>query len=502
MQLKLPFDPQDETLFGDPTDLSRTGFSHDSICPQEARLALEDQYVDLLRETDDFDRRLVSYQGNKDEILHSWIKYREGFSAQLVQRLIHEFGIAPDDTILEPFSGSATTLLVAKSLGINAVGIEILPICHLAWNAKSYVFDYDLNELEELFERIRETQPRQAENAFPHLVITNSAFPTDVENDLMFYTEWFDELDISLEAKTLFRLILSSILEQVSYTRKDGQYLRWDSRSEKVIRRNQIRLEQGKKPFKGMDKGELPAVKKSILEALGVILEDIRALQTRPFNVSHQMLIRGSVLNVLPSLESDQYAGVITSPPYCNRYDYTRTYALELAYLGVGEEGIRALRQSQLSCTVENRSKLTQIEQTYKSIGQIERFQSILQVIRDNPVLQEINHALQVRWDRGEINNKGILPMVEGYFVELTFVFAEIFRACRSGAQVAFVNDNVRYGGEIIPVDLLSTNLAEQLGFEPVKVYVLPQRKGNSSQQMKRFGREPLRKSITIWKKP
>ena len=92
--------------------------------------------------------------------------------------------------------------------------------------------------------------------------------------------------------------------------------------------------------------------------------------------------------------------------------------------------------------------------------------------------------------------------MVEGYFTELTFVFAELFRTCRKGASVAFVNDNVRYGGDIIPVDLLTTNLAEQLGFKPVKVYVLPQRKGNSSQQMGKFGREALRKSITVWEKP
>ncbi|MBM4461014.1 MAG: modification methylase, partial [Chloroflexi bacterium] len=75
-------------------------------------------------------------------------------------------------------------------------------------------------------------------------------------------------------------------------------------------------------------------------------------------------------------------------------------------------------------------------------------------------------------------------------------------RACRSAAHVAFVNDNVRYAGEIIPVDLLSTDLAAQVGFAPVKVYVLPQRKGNSSQQMGKFGRAPLRKSITIWRKP
>ena len=73
---------------------------------------------------------------------------------------------------------------------------------------------------------------------------------------------------------------------------------------------------------------------------------------------------------------------------------------------------------------------------------------------------------------------------------------------CKSGSHVAFVNDNVRYGGEVIPVDLLSTELAEKIGFDPIHVYVLPQRKGNSSQQMGKFGREALRKSITIWRKP
>jgi site-specific DNA-methyltransferase (cytosine-N4-specific) len=100
------------------------------------------------------------------------------------------------------------------------------------------------------------------------------------------------------------------------------------------------------------------------------------------------------------------------------------------------------------------------------------------------------------------MNNKGVLPMVEQYFTELTFVFAEVFRVCRSGAHIAFVNDNTRYGGEIIPVDTVTTSLAENLGFKPLRIYVLPQKKGNSSQQMGRFGREELRKSITIWLKP
>ena len=91
--------------------------------------------------------------------------------------------------------------------------------------------------------------------------------------------------------------------------------------------------------------------------------------------------------------------------------------------------------------------------------------------------------------------------MVNGYFTELTFIFAELYRTCKSGAKVAFVNDNVRYAGEVIPVDYLTTLLAEQIGFKAVKIYTLRQQKGNSSQQMKKYGRIALRKSITIWEK-
>lgn len=202
----------------------------------------------------------------------------------------------------------------------------------------------------------------------------------------------------------------------------------------------------------------------------------------------------------LPTLAPDQFAAVITSPPYCNRYDYTRTYALEIAYLEPSQK-LRDLRQNLLSCTVENHSKLEQLRQHYHVLGQSARYDQICRIIQGNAAFNEIKAALQQRWTRGDLNNKGVLAMVAGYFTELTFVFAELFRTCRKDAAVAFVNDNVRYGGEVIPVDLLTTELAAQIGFEPVKIYVLPQRKGNSSQQMGKFGREALRKSITIWKK-
>ena len=479
-------------------------YSSDGVTSVNSRVELELKYTDLLITTGEFNRKIVSYQANKNAKFHRWMKYKEGFSAELVEILLDKFGVAPDQTILDPFAGSGTTLLVAQGKGINAVGIDILPICHVVWNAKAQYRNFDVHVLREIREWVSSHSP-MGTAPFPHIPITESAFSDEQERKLMGYKEYFDNLQVDEPTKNLLQLVLLSILEDVSFTRKDGQYLRWDTRAKKAQQRDKRRVEKGKTPYKQFTKPIILDVEKALTDALDRIIRDIalvQDIQDVSTVASEQQLIGGTVLEILPEQSGERFDAVITSPPYCNRYDYTRTYALELAFLGYNHNDVVRLRQEQLSCTVENRSKLEQLEAFYTKIGRVEDFKRIAHVLNHNEALQEVFSVIEARSERGDLNNKGVIQMVRGYFTELAFVIFELFRTGKPGAHVAIVNDNVRYGGEIIPVDLLMTDLAAAFGFTPLVVYSLQQRKGNSSQQMGKFGREALRKSITIWKKP
>jgi DNA modification methylase len=204
-------------------------------------------------------------------------------------------------------------------------------------------------------------------------------------------------------------------------------------------------------------------------------------------------LYKGSCLKLLPSLPNAIYDAVITSPPYCNRYDYTRTYALELALLDVSEKGLIDLRQEMLSCTVENRSKdLLAINPNWNLA---------LETANSHPLLQAILKYLDSQKLQGVLNNNGIPRMVRGYFYEMACVIQECSRVLKPGALLFMVNDNVRYSGVSISVDMLLSSFAEKLGFTIENILVLPGDKGNSSQQMGNHGRDPLRKCVYVWRK-
>jgi DNA methylase. len=480
-------------------------FSADHFCPEEERQKIENKYSAFLNVTEQFNRQSVSYQLSKKDILHSWLKYKEGFSASLVNMLLDEMKVLPGDLVMDPFMGSGTTALVCQMRGINSIGYDIMPIADVSLKAKAACTKYDMKELEMLLNDVKAlNMPDSYQKRTPYITITQDAYPDETERFLQFISDWRDDSSYSDIAKNLLTLCIINSLERISYTSKDGQYLGWDCRSKKVIKANEERMKSGKKllPEKYV-RQEILSAQETIVNELAHVISDIGIIQrtSAEYNEAHIDYVANSVLYEIPRLPDGILNGVITSPPYCNRYDYTRTYALELAYLGTDNDGIKAMRQNLLSCTVESKSKIDDLRAFYESIGQSARFEYIYTTINANKAFKEIMNALRARRDHGDLNNPGVVRMVEGYFTELAFIYAELYRLCKPGALVAFVNDNVRYGGEVIPVDFLSTSFAEQFGFNIHTIYALKQQKGNSSQQMAKYGRVALRKGITIWKK-
>src|SRR5207247_1988430 len=77
-----------------------------------------------------------------------------------------------------------------------------------------------------------------------------------------------------------------------------------------------------------------------------------------------------------------------------NRYDYTRTYALEFAYLGLASE-IKEWRQRMLSCTVENKTKEEQLRAAYARRERQAEHDLVVTAYRDSPIIGHINSRME-----------------------------------------------------------------------------------------------------------
>ncbi len=446
-----------------------------------AREALWRRFRDRLIVRQELNRRLVSYQANKEQPGLRWFKYKEGFSAELVRAALRT-GSGP---VLDPFAGIGTTVLVAGGAGRPATGIEIMPVGARA--ARAIAVAVHLSDFDRI-ERaagglLQALGGRDADPVFrfPHVPITAQAFPPETEDGIAKARAFLDQMQEG-PIRTLLDVACMSVLEEVSYTRKDGQYLRWDLRCGRALR-------------SGMNKGPIPGYAAALARRIREILHDAPLLAQR-YRGYASRIVEGSVLRELPRLAGGSVGLTVTSPPYANRYDYTRTYALELAWLGYDRGAFGELRQDLISSTVENRSKEALLAREYPRPEVLAQARAALE---SQAALAEVLDALRAR--QAELSNPHVIRLVANYFFEMAVVIAELARITRPGGWVIMVNDNVQYHGEEVPVDLILSDIAERCGFSCTEISVLPRGKGNASQQMGRFGRRELRKCVYRWRR-
>jgi len=209
-------------------------------------------------------RQLVSFQANKTMASYRWYKYKEAFSAPLVGYLLSRYGIE-SGKVLDPFAGSGTTLFAASAVGMDVDGIELLPIGHQIIAARLCLErEFTADDFVDINRWMKTCPWKESHESFPlpKLRITDGAYSAETSDSIERYMGTMQ--NENERVRLILRFALLCIMESISFTRKDGQYLRWDHRSGRRT---------GGKSF---DKGEILNFDKAICAKIEEILYDMK----------------------------------------------------------------------------------------------------------------------------------------------------------------------------------------------------------------------------------
>ena len=394
----------------------------------------------------------------EDRAIHDWYRFVLSFPPHLVRDYLNLFGAHSSETILDPFCGTGTTLVECKKLGIPSVGIESNPMAHFAsavkvnWSVdplelsdyadevtSAVVGDSEHNRLDDWSglpllqvngrsaQRLRTLPPEQS-----RLLLKDSISPTPLHRTLVL----LDAIDTygNPQLREYGRLALANAL---------------------VHRISNLKF--GPEVGVGHVKDDAPVLD-AWLDRIRSIARDIRLLGGGNGVPSH--VLKADSREVYRILEPASVDAVITSPPYPNEKDYTRTTRLESVVLGLirNRQDLRSLKQGLVRSNTRS---------VYKADTDDRE-------VSDHPEIQHIARAIERRRVKlGKTSGfERLYPRVtQLYFGGMVRHLASLRPALKPTAKLAYVvGDQASYLRVMIRTGNLLADLARSLGYRVIGI--------------------------------
>lgn len=396
--------------------------------------------------------------------IHNWYQFVLGYPPHLVRGYIDKFKINRDDIILDPFCGTGTTNVESLKSGISNYGIEANPIPYLASCVKTKL---DLN-------------PEDLKNSLAHIIKSallsfkklgikdNSSFLLEGASiNLLPYT--LDSIpNISEEKQKLIPngfisekplikvLIIKEIIDNIPNIDIRAFF--------KIALANLIvnkagNIGFGPEIYKTKSKEDIDAVNYFFTTAWQMIQDLEKYRNSNEF--SH--IIHGDSRYIDRCLD-DQLLGrinyVITSPPYPNEKDYTRSTRLENVLLDFinTKQDLRASKEKLL------RSNSRNIFVGDKDGDNVKNF----------PNICELANKIELR--RIELNKssgfeKLYHKIVLHYFGGMYLHLKSLKPYLAENAKLAYVvGDQMSFFRINIPTANLLAEIADSLGYEILEI--------------------------------
>jgi SAM-dependent methyltransferase len=411
---------------------------------------------------------LVVSGDNDNAAIHRWFKYKEAYSAKLLQSILSHAHVSTSRSplvLLDPYCGVGTSLLSAQvnpqSIS-SATGIERNPFVAFVARAKLGWPSVDPNELERIGIAAL-TAANDSEPTLPELssIRTGRCITRHIASRLLSIRNSILEFPKSATRDALL-VGLAAAIEPLSRVRKDGRALRLVDRSHQHV---------------------IPLLRKKWIE----IQNDVTCMQA-----AHKQLVKTEVKNgdgralSAAQIESDSVDIVLTSPPYPNNIDYSEVYKLELWLLGFVNSSTEFLRLRKSTLRSHPTSDLHSDPET-----------DFLIAIGKEPLVSFFDPVVKRTAAYGETwRNRLAL----GYFSDLWVSLREQYRCLRPGGRVFLVIGNSLHGcagkAYLIPTDLMLGQLGKTLGFQLERILIARNTRRRLS------GNHFLRESIVALRKP